>query len=49
MNVLKIFDPRTWFPGDELADGMLESGLEDFLPKNPYPYSKTDDGENTDS
>jgi len=31
MKTLKNLDPRSWFPGPELAEGMLEFGLEEFL------------------
>lgn len=35
MRLWRYLDPRAWFPGDEVADGMLEFGLEDFLPGYP--------------
>ena len=45
MKVLRFLDPRTWFPGVEIADGMLEEGLEDYLPRTPYrsPRTRTDE------
>ena len=40
MNVLKILDPRSWIPGDEIADGMPESGLDEFLPRVAFGAEK---------
>lgn len=38
MKLTKILDPRNWVPGPEMADGMLEYGLEDFLPKKSWNH-----------
>lgn len=33
MRWLRYLDPRNWLPGDELTDGILEHGLNEYLPE----------------